>query len=338
MGGVLLALRGATKRRERAQLPAMSSASSVGPIVVKAKRASTRKIVDYRWVNERYPKAGPAGPLPSLAASIVEGPVLSGQQSRQQASHKPKKVGFEDTTLGEDEIRELKCRAERNAQARERRSQSRSREPERPKAEVQPVEPAAPAVEEGLGTVVQLMDAKGTHDEAVRLVRSAEQNVLLLGYSYDLPELQEALVYAASRKVPVKVGLDRRTTLSGKPRDQQQLAQQLDAHRISVVLQKGGPLAPEYLRVGRTLSGTGIQHAKTLLADHTLVVGSTNWTVSSRANSEVGVKIRLHPSGERLVREALESRLEGGERLQAALDAYQPRRGRSKSRHTDTDE
>ena len=169
-------------------------------------------------------------------------------------------------------------------------------------------------------------------------MRNAEQNVLLLGYSYDLPELQEALVYAASRKVPVKVGLDRRTTLSGKPRDQQQLAQQLDAHRISVVLQKGGPLAPEYARVGRTLSGTGIQHAKTLLADHTLVVGSTNWTVSSRANSEVGVKIRLHPSGERLVREALESRLEGGVRLQVALDAYQPRRGRSKSRHTDTDE
>ena len=141
----------------------------------------------------------------------------SGQQSQQQASHKPKKVGFDDTTLGEEEIRELKCRAERNAQARERRSQSRSREPERPKAEVQPVEPAAPAVEEGLGTMIQLMDAKGTQDEAVRLVRNAEQNVLLLGYSYDLPELQEALVYAASRKVPVKVGLDRRSTLSGRP-------------------------------------------------------------------------------------------------------------------------
>ena len=105
-----------------------------------------------------------------------------------------------------------------------------------------------------------------------------------------------------------------------------------------MVLQKGGPLAPEYLRVGRTISGTGIQHAKTLLADHTLVVGSTNWTVSSRANSEVGVMVRLHPSGERLVRDALESRLVGGERLEAALDGYVPRRGRSKSRHTDTDE
>ena len=266
--------------------------------------------------------------------------MLSGQQQllQQQASHKPKKVGFEDTTLGQDEIRELRCRAERSVQARQRRSQSRSREPERPKAEVQPVEPAAPAVEEGLGTMVQLMDAKGTQEEVVRLVRSAEQNVRLLRYSYDLPELQEALVYAASRKVPVKVGLDQRSTLSGRPRDQQQLAQQLDAHRISVVLQKGGPLAPEYARVGRTLSGTGIPRAKTLLADHTLVVGSTNWTVSSRANSEVGVMVRLHPSGERLVRDALESRLVGGERLQAALDGYVPRRGRNKSRHTDTDD
>ena len=162
----------------------------------------------------------------------------------------------------QEEIRELRCRAEQSVQARQRRSQSRSRGPERPKAEVQKVEPAAPLVEEGLGMMVQLTDAKGPQEEVVRLVRNAEQKVLRLGYTYDLPELQEALIYAACRKVAVKVGLDRRSTLSGRPRDQQQFAQQLQANRICVLLQKGGPLAPEYLRVGRTVSGTGIQRTK----------------------------------------------------------------------------
>ena len=135
----------------------------------------------------------------------------------------------------------------------------------------------------------------------------------------------------------MKVGLDRRTTLSGKPRDQQQMAQQLQASRITVVLQKGTPLAPEYARVNRAVSGTGILHAKCLLADDVLVVGSASWTTSSRANGEVGVLIRLYSSAERPVQEALESRLVGAETLEAALTA-RPRRGRSSSRHADLDE
>ena len=130
----------------------------------------------------------------------------------------------------------------------------------------------------------------------------------------------------------MKVALDRRTTLSGKPRDQQQMAQQLQASRIAVVLQKGTPLAPEYSRVNRAVSGTGILHAKCLLADGMLVVGSANWTTSSRGNKEVGVLIRLYPSAIQSVQEALESRLVGAETLEAALSTAH-RRGRSSSRH-----
>ena len=69
--------------------------------------------------------------------------------------------------------------------------------------------------------------------------------------------------------------------------------------------------------------------------DGVLVVGSCNWTVSSKANSEIAVLIRLSNSGERLVRDVLESRPAGGERLEAAL--LRPRR-RSTSRHTETDD
>ena len=172
----------------------------------------------------------------------------------------------------------------------------------------------------------------GSQEAVVRLVNEAERVVLLLGFTYDLPEIHEALLHAVGRRVVVRVGLDRRTTLSGKPRDQQQMAQQLQANRVALVLQKGTPLAPEYSRVNRAVSGTGILHAKCLLADGMLVVGSANWTTSSRGNKEVGVLIRLYPSAMQLVQEALESRLVGAETLEGALMTVH-RRGRSSSRH-----
>ena len=64
-----------------------------------------------------------------------------------------------------------------------------------------------------------------------------------------------------------------------------------------------------------------------------LIVGSCNWTVSSSANSEVGVLVRMHPSRLRLVKDVIESRLAGGELLEVALK--KPRRSRSASRHED---
>ena len=129
--------------------------------------------------------------------------------------------------------------------------------------------------------------------------------------------------------------MDYRTTLSSRPRDQQQFAQQLQANRIPVTLLKGGPLAPEYKKVGRAVVGTGIQHAKTVLVDDMLVVGSCNWTVSSKANSEVAVLIRMNSSGERLVRDVLECRLAGGALLEVAL--LRPGRSGSVSRQEETD-
>ena len=130
----------------------------------------------------------------------------------------------------------------------------------------------------------------------------------------------------------MKVGLDRQTTLSGKPRDQQQMAQQLQANRIAVVLQHGSPLGPEYARVRRSVSGTGLLHAKCLLADDMLVVGSANWTTSSRGNVEVGALLRLYPSSTQSVKETLENRLVGAETLEAAQETSVHRRGRSSSR------
>ena len=72
--------------------------------------------------------------------------------------------------------------------------------------------------------------------------------------------------------------------------------------------------------MNRVVSGTGVLHAKCLLADDMLVVGSANWTTSSRGNMEVGALLRLYPSSTQSVMETLENRLVGAETLAAALD------------------
>ena len=71
---------------------------------------------------------------------------------------------LEGATLSPEKITELKSRASKSVQERERRSLSRTREPECPQAEVRPVEPEAPPAKEGsgsIGEVLELLDAKG---------------------------------------------------------------------------------------------------------------------------------------------------------------------------------
>ena len=190
----------------------------------------------------------------------------------------------------------------------------------------------------GLGTVLQVMDCRGAHDEAIRLVGSAKEIIYLLGFTFDLPDLRDALISAATRHVPVKVALDSRTTRSSVPRDQQQFAQQLAANHISVTLIQGALLRPEYERYGRKVSGRGIQHAKVVLADDTVIVGSANWTVSSKGNNELGLLVRMSPVGRKLITEVIEAQLQAGERLEVGLSRPVTRRSRSASRLSGTDE
>ena len=69
---------------------------------------------------------------------------------------------------------------------------------------------------------------------------------------------------------------------------------------------------------------------KALLADDNLIVGSCNWTVSSRANSEIGVLIKVHPGSLGLVQSVFDDRFAGGELLDVVLSRP---RSRSASAH-----
>ena len=48
----------------------------------------------------------------------------------------------------------------------------------------------------------------------------------------------------------------------------------------------------DYAAVGRSGGWTGVQHAKGLLVDDHAVMGSTNWSTSSRSNSEVSCLVK----------------------------------------------
>ena len=128
-------------------------------------------------------------------------------------------------------------------------------------------------------------------------------------------------------------GFDRRTTLSGTPRDMCQIAQELDSHGVEVRLMSGVSVTDEYREVNRVVNGTGIQHAKGVLIDDVLIVGSCNWTTSSRSNYELGVLVRLRSEVVPIVTATFMERLALGQRLDqdAGVAVRKPYQGSQRS-------
>ena len=149
--------------------------------------------------------------------------------------------------------------------------------------------------EVSIGAVLAVLDAKNSQDTAVSMICAATGNVLLLGFSFDRDDVLKALLGARRRGCHVRVVLDRAMTLTGKTRNQLSAAKELVSGGVLVRCSEGLPVASEYAAVGRKVPGylKGIQHSKSLLCDSKLLVGSTNWTTSSRSNWELGVQVRL---------------------------------------------
>jgi phosphatidylserine/phosphatidylglycerophosphate/cardiolipin synthase-like enzyme len=146
----------------------------------------------------------------------------------------------------------------------------------------------------GLGVVLRLPGGTESHDIAVRLVDSAEQYVRLFGFTYDRGDITEALKKAKLRGVDVAVGVDRKWTLNGRTRDQLARLKELEAHGVVTRVVSGSSTAEEYHAVGRSVSDSvGILHAKAVHTDKGTLVGSANWTTSSRSNIELGVELSL---------------------------------------------
>ena len=100
---------------------------------------------------------------------------------------------------------------------------------------------------------------------------------------------------------------------------------------ILVTLSHGTNLSEHYREVGKTpFGGRGICHTKAVLADRLLVLGSCNWTTSSRGNIETDVMIKIFESEIENVRKHFMLHTTVGETLMSA-QRNDGRRGRSES-------
>ena len=199
--------------------------------------------------------------------------------------------------------------------------------------------PLAPSTM-GVGTVVEVLDSYGSQETAIRLVDQAEEYVLMLSFTFDREDLVDALVAARRRGVQVTIGSDKKWTLSGKTKDQLKMLLRLQAEGCEVRCLVGVSCGPEYRALGRApYNGLGLLHAKVVHTDGGSVIGSCNWTTSSRANIEVGVHVKFtSQESSRLLDEWSAQILDGVPLREAAQLAEQrarsasPLRGASRSR------
>ena len=170
-----------------------------------------------------------------------------------------------------------------------------------------------------MGTVRAVLDAVGSQEAGIRLIREAKSYVLLTAFTYDRPDVTDALVEARRRNVEVRIGVDRKSTLQGTTRDQLQRLKEIAAHGAEVRVCSGRSYSDEYRAVGRApVGGVGLQHSKVVLTEQTAMIGSCNWTTASRANHEVGLLVVLNAEEHERLKARLCKLISEGEPLASA--------------------
>jgi hypothetical protein len=155
------------------------------------------------------------------------------------------------------------------------------------------VDPLARSEEDSrvVGSLLGLLDARGAQSKALGLLSRATraQRVWIVGYSWDREDMTDAVINAFQRGCSVRVLLDCSMTIKGKTRDQLSSAQRMRAAGVDLRLGDGTALSPVYSLVQRKVFGNlrGIVHAKVVSVGDETLVGSANWTTSSRCNVEV---------------------------------------------------
>ena len=104
----------------------------------------------------------------------------------------------------------------------------------------------------------------------------------------------------------------------------------MESHGVDVRLCSGCNLTEAYGAVGRSVGGKGIQHAKVVHTDIGTIIGSANWTTSTRGNSELGVLVTIPKVEREKLSLDLVARIENGARLQDAM-VLKEQRSRSSS-------
>ncbi len=149
---------------------------------------------------------------------------------------------------------------------------------------------------------VEMLGGPEAQDRMI-IIQTSEswEPIRLQGFTFDYGPLVAALCAAKSSepKRRVDVVLDRGNTLTGPTKGQNPMVRQLLAAGVSVKLARGNKLSPVYQEAGRQNklgSSCGSLHAKSVIIGRHVFVGSTNWTVASRANQECSVHLTLDES------------------------------------------
>jgi len=119
------------------------------------------------------------------------------------------------------------------------------------------------------------------------------QHVVVSAYTYDQPNVHEAICRAGRAGADVKVVLDRAYTASKM--NALLCCQGLLEHGVKLYFTSGIPIQREYAAIGaRVPNVVGIQHSKTVRVGPWYLTGSCNWSTSSRCNLEVDTLVELH--------------------------------------------
>ena len=146
----------------------------------------------------------------------------------------------------------------------------------------------------GIGTVYGVLDGLTAQEVAIRVIGRAKCFCLVMAFTFDRQDIVDALKQAKDRGVEVIMVIDRAYTLSCKTKECMPRLQELEAHGVVVRLASGHSAKQHYSAVGRTYNGRGIVHGKVVHTEMESIVGSCNWTTSSRTDEEVSLHVKLN--------------------------------------------
>ena len=148
-----------------------------------------------------------------------------------------------------------------------------------------------------------MFDARSAHALGVYMLNKAASissigRIVLMACWFDLDDVTKALIKCRESGHSVTVFIDHKNTLANTARDQLQRLLELRANGICVKVVKGYLMKEAYEADGiQSVGGRGLLHAKALVIDDFLMLGSANWTRSSRANHEMNVLLELSSGG-----------------------------------------
>ena len=151
--------------------------------------------------------------------------------------------------------------------------------------------------------MICLSDGRQSHFVAETLLRNAaaKESITIFAFSFDHPYIAREIIEAVKRGVCVDLVMNLRdiegdsTSKKGVETLREIMYSTTRVHapgKFTLFSQTGLELKPVYERYDRTIGTSVIEghnHAKIMWANPYLIVGSTNWSVSSEANVELDV-------------------------------------------------